>query len=55
MPALCKLVQTRYPDCHHKDGADRQRRENDQKPIFVHDHGCTCLVEELAYRVLPPQ
>jgi hypothetical protein len=55
MPALCELMQTRYPDCHDEDDADRQRRENDQKPICVHDHGCTCLVEEPAYCVLPPQ
>jgi histidine kinase/DNA gyrase B/HSP90-like ATPase len=47
MPALCKLMQTRYPDGHDEDDADRQRRENDQKPICIHDHGCTCLVEEL--------
>src|ERR1700720_1972999 len=47
MPALCKLMQTRYPDCHDEDDADRQRRENDQKPICIHDHGCTCLVGEL--------
>jgi hypothetical protein len=55
MPALRKLVQTRHPDCHDEDDADRQRRENDQKPICMHDHGCTCLVEELGVCVLPPQ
>jgi hypothetical protein len=55
MPALCKLMQTRYPDCHDEDDADCQRRENDHKPICIHDHGCTCLVEELGVCVLPPQ
>jgi hypothetical protein len=55
MPALCELMQTRYPDCHDEDDADGQRRENDQKPICLHDHGCTCLDEEPVYCVLPPQ
>jgi hypothetical protein len=55
MPALCKLMQTRYPYRHDEDDADRQRRENDHKPICEHDHGCTCLVEEPAFCVLPPQ
>jgi hypothetical protein len=55
MPALCELMQTRYSDCHDEDDADRQRRENDQKPICLHDHGCTCLDEEPVYCVLPPQ
>jgi hypothetical protein len=54
MPALRELVQTRYADRHDEDDADCQRRENDQKPICVH-HGCTCLVEDPAYCVLPPQ
>ena len=52
MRALCELMQTRYPDCHDEDDADRQRRENDQKPICIH-HGCTCLVERPAFATAP--
>ena len=54
MPALCKLMQTRYPDRHDEYGTDRQRRENDQKPICVHDHGCTCLVERACVLLTAP-
>ena len=45
MRALRKLVQTCRPHCQDKDAPDRQGRENDHYPIYMSDHGCTCLVE----------
>jgi hypothetical protein len=54
MSALCKLMQARGPHAQDKDDADRQGRENDQNPICMTDHGCTCLVENSTYSPIAP-
>jgi hypothetical protein len=42
MRTLFELVQTGHPYGQNKDDADRQSCEDDEDPICVLDHVCTC-------------